>query len=62
MLKTRYVIWAAGEFQYPRAPEKMFPGAEHCMHNATVRSWAKLPGDDFVVIWQCRRVSDEFYV
>ena len=25
-------------------------GAELCMHNSSVRSWADLPGDDFVVI------------
>ena len=38
--------------QYPRASDapESFPGAEHCLHNSSVRSWAKLPGDDFVVI------------
>ena len=42
------VIWAAGEFQYPkRAP---FLGAEHCVHNSQVKSWKRLTGDDFVVI------------
>ena len=50
-LRSRYVIWAAGEFQYPRtASPSLFPGSEHCMHNSTVRSWSKLKGDDFVVI------------
>ena len=51
VLRSRYVIWAAGEFQYPRTDSlSLFPGAEHCLHNSTVRSWRKLKGDDFVVI------------
>lgn len=48
-LRARYVIWAAGEFQYPRVAS-LFPGSEHCIHNSSVRSWAEVPGDDFVVI------------
>lgn len=97
---ARYIVWAAGEFQYPRvarvknpaddgkettdaavsAPEespgrkrnsatnneekksekddyeeeetskKEFPGAELCMHNSTVRSWATLPGEEYLII------------
>ena len=52
VLSARYVVWAAGEFQYPRAKEQdpFFPGAELCRHNSSVRSWKELPGDDFVVI------------
>ena len=47
-LRAQFVIWAAGEFQYPRlAP---FPGAEHCVHNSQVRSWKELKGDDFLII------------
>ena len=58
-LTARYVVWAAGEFQYPRAPSKEgdeageegdLVGAALCLHNSRVRSWATLPGDDFVVI------------
>ena len=51
-LRSRYVVWAAGEFQYPRVTSEteLFPGSELCLHNSSVRSWAKLPGDDFVVI------------
>ena len=51
-LKARYVVWAAGEFQYPRANnnEGLFPGSELCLHNSNVGSWKTLPGDDFVVI------------
>eukprot|EP01052_Picozoa_sp_SAG31_P025465 SAG31_NODE_2233_length_6136_cov_2.169455_5_plen_569_part_00 len=50
LLRSRYVIWAAGEFQYPRARSPLFPGAQHCLHNSDVRSWKDVPGDDFVVI------------
>lgn len=47
-LSTRFVIWAAGEFQYPQLDP--FPGAEHCLHNSTVSSWSEVAGDNFVVI------------
>jgi putative flavoprotein involved in K+ transport len=36
-MTARFVIWAAGEFQYPR--RNTFPGAELCVHNATITSW-----------------------
>ena len=50
-LAARYVVWAAGEFQYPAVESSSaVAGADLCMHNSIVRSWAKLPGDDFVVI------------
>ncbi len=50
-LRSRYVIWAAGEYQYPRtAGPSLFPGAELCTHNSSVKSWAELPGDNFVII------------
>jgi len=50
-LRSRYVVWAAGEFQYPRAmTEPLFPGSDLCRHNSSVRSWSELKGDDFVVI------------
>jgi hypothetical protein len=45
----KFVIWAAGEFQYPKQSGG-FQGMELCQHNSTVRSWAELPGDEFVVI------------
>jgi len=49
-LTARYVVWAAGEFQYPREGGGAIAGAELCRHNSRVRSFASLPGDDFVVI------------
>ncbi len=48
VLHPRFVIWAAGEFQYPRS--RVFPGAQHAIHNSQVRDWARLKGDQFVVI------------
>ena len=47
-IKARFVVWAAGEFQYPRLGG--FPGAELCVHNSQVDSWGDLEGDDFVVV------------
>jgi thioredoxin reductase len=47
-VRGRFVIWAGGEFQYPRAAA--FPGAEHCLHTSAVRSWRDVAGDDFVII------------
>ena len=48
---------AAGEFQYPRDGSACttcsMPGTELCTHNSRVRSWASLPGDDFVLIGGC---------
>ena len=47
-LRCRNVIWAAGEFQYPRQAD--FPGAELCRHTSTVESYSKLEGDEFIII------------
>ncbi|MGQ0600582.1 MAG: NAD(P)/FAD-dependent oxidoreductase, partial [Anaerolineales bacterium] len=45
---TRFLIWAAGELQYPRrAP---FPGAELGVHNSRIKAWEQLKGKDFIVI------------
>lgn len=48
LVDARCVVWAAGEFQYPRRPD--FPGAALCRHTSTVKSWRKLAGDDWLVI------------
>lgn len=45
---ARHVIWAAGEFQYPRV--FAFPGAPLCRHTASVGTYQDLDGDDFVII------------
>ena len=47
-LKARYVVWAAGEFQYPQL--QPFPGAHMCLHNAEVETWENVPGTEAVVI------------
>jgi len=49
-LRSRYVIWAAGEFQYPQKKASPFLGSNLCSHNSSIRSWKDLGGDDFVVI------------
>jgi len=61
-LKARYVIWAAGEFQFPQAEEgALFPGSELCRHNSSVESWKKLKGDDFIVIGGYESGMDALY-
>ena len=52
-LRTRFVVWAAGEFQYPREDSGAVPGGELCVHNSRVRSWASHPGDEHVIIGGC---------
>ncbi|NET11677.1 MAG: NAD(P)-binding domain-containing protein [Okeania sp. SIO1H6] len=47
-LRTQFVIWAAGEYQYPNL--NPFPGAELCIHNSQINSWRELEGDEFVII------------
>jgi putative flavoprotein involved in K+ transport len=46
--RARAVVWAAGEFGYPRAGT--FPGAAACVHTATVTDLSAHPGDEVVVI------------
>jgi len=46
--RARFVIWAAGEFQYPRRPA--FSGSELCLHNSQVKSWQDIKGQRMVVI------------
>jgi hypothetical protein len=48
VIEAANVIWAAGEFSHPRIPD--FEGARLCRHNSTIRSWADLEGDGFIVI------------
>ena len=47
-LRAKHVIWAAGEFLYPARGG--FPGMELCQHTATVRRYAELEGDDFIIV------------
>ena len=43
-----YVVWAAGQFFYPR--DRDFPGSHHALHSSQVEEWAQLEGDSFTVI------------
>lgn len=47
-LRGRFVVWAAGEFQYPDL--EPFPGAELCRHSAGVASWAAIGGAEALII------------
>lgn len=47
-LRAKHVIWAAGEFQYPRLAG--FPGSELCRHTASIASYEDLEGDDFIIV------------
>lgn len=47
-MTARVVVWAAGEFQYPRLDP--FPGANLCRHNSRVTSWRELDGNDFLIV------------
>ncbi|MEM0952612.1 MAG: NAD(P)/FAD-dependent oxidoreductase [Pseudomonadota bacterium] len=48
VLFAKHVIWAAGEFQYPRT--LLFPGSELCQHTATIGSYDDVDGNDIIVI------------
>ncbi|MGR9049717.1 NAD(P)/FAD-dependent oxidoreductase [Halobacillus faecis] len=47
-LSSKYVVWAAGEYQYPDT--KVFPGAELCIHNSHVHAWREMEEEDYLVI------------
>ena len=47
-LRAKHLIWAAGEFQYPRM--RGFMGSELCLHTSMIDRFADLEGDDFIVI------------
>ncbi len=45
---TKYLIWAAGEFQNPKIEN--ISGKRHCIHSSLIKSPDKLTDDNFVVI------------
>ena len=47
-IRARFVVWAAGEMQYPRT--NSFHGAELCLHSSKVTSWDDLRGDERCII------------
>ena len=46
--KSKYVIWAAGEYQYPN--KEAFEGADLCTHFSEVSSFSELEGDHRIII------------
>jgi len=57
--RARHVIWAAGEFQYPRFSG--FEGSESCRHTATIASYEELAGDEFIIVGGCESGVDAAY-
>lgn len=47
-LRAKFVVWAAGEFQFPRS--HAFPGADLCVHTSLVSQYRDLPGEERIVI------------
>ena len=47
-IESRFLIWAAGEFQYPNT--NSISGAELCLHNSRVKSWKHVKGDEIYII------------
>jgi len=46
-LHARFVVWAAGEFQYP---DLSLPGADHGIHASQVKDWSDYPGEEALII------------
>ncbi|MEM7110081.1 MAG: NAD(P)/FAD-dependent oxidoreductase [Bacteroidota bacterium] len=45
---SKYLIWAAGEYQYPN--KNNFQGSDLCTHYSEITSFSDLDGDEYVVI------------
>jgi putative flavoprotein involved in K+ transport len=58
-ITCRFLIWAAGEFQFPNLHP--FTGAEHCVHNSQITSYNELHGDEFIVIGAFESGIDALY-
>lgn len=46
-IQTRFVIWAVGEFQFPRYS---IPGSEVGIHYGRVKSWESLEGNQHLIV------------
>ena len=46
--EAKYLIWAAGEYQYPK--RKSFEGSELCKHFSDIASFSNLEGEERIVI------------
>lgn len=58
-ISSKNVIWAAGEFLYPRLGG--FTGSELCRHTATLANYSDLEGEDFLVIGGYESGTDAAY-
>lgn len=47
-IKSLYLIWATGEYQFPDL--NPFTGAEHCVHYANVDDWRKFSEPEYLVV------------
>lgn len=47
-LRTRFLIWACGEYQFPNL--EPFPGGELCQHYAHIEDWRVLDAEEYTVI------------
>lgn len=47
-IEAKNVIWAAGEFQYPK--KSSFPGSELCIHYSEISDWKNFEGEKFFVV------------
>lgn len=47
LFRSRFLVWAVGEFGYPRLP---FDGAQHGRHYSRVKSWDAVEGQKQVII------------
>ncbi|AET60605.1 NAD(P)/FAD-dependent oxidoreductase [Paenibacillus terrae] len=45
---AKHVIWAGGEFQYPRLDG--FPGADLCLHTSLIQDWTQVESGEVVII------------
>ena len=48
IIESRFLIWAAGEFQYPNT--NLFSVPQQCLHNSQVESWEQIKGDEVYII------------
>lgn len=46
--RSKYLIWAAGEYQYPKKDN--FEGSDLCIHYSKITSFSNLEGDEHIVI------------
>ncbi|MQG19285.1 MAG: monooxygenase [SAR202 cluster bacterium] len=48
IIKSRFLIWAAGEFQYPNS--NLFSSSPLLLHTSQIESWEQIQGDQIYII------------